>query len=47
MKEEVEIRKTDSRVTLLGQKTVGTMVESGICLLVEKGVLGSDNLVEL
>ena len=44
MKEEIDIRDTDYRVTLFGQKKVGMMVSSGICWFVEKGVLEINNL---
>ena len=44
MKEEIDIRDTDYRGTLFGQKKVGMMVSSGICWFVEKGVLEINNL---
>lgn len=47
MKEEVEFRENDSRVPFLGHRKVQIIAESKICLSVEKGVLGTDNLIEL
>lgn len=47
MKEELEFRETDSRVLFLGQRKVGMILRSRTCLSMEKGVLGTDNIVEL